>query len=287
MRSNQMLRIHPSFRIIAVGNPPERENPWLVAEVLGIFSFVDTLSVASLEDKISIVSHISPPRSALESDLLSLLQNACHNLETLAGGETSSSVNNIAPSCRQLLRLWRSSQSNINRSLTQYTMSAHGPWKDQIISDVNDKLLRMFMVPFMPPSLRDSFQASLTSHAAAMSEDAQLLPPGSAEVCAAALLEEEVALRAVKGAGGGGDTVQIGRNVLSLVPPLHPELVPDTRFVSIQKHMTYLESIADDVIADERHVLLIGNQGKVLHNVIIIGLTIYVFELFCDGLFLL
>lgn len=279
MDAQQVLRIHPSFRIIAVGTPPERENPWLVAEVLSIFSFVDTLSVASLQDKINIVSHISAPAGPLEQDLLSLLQRSCHNLETLAGagGEVNSTaVSSIAPSCRQLLRLWRSSKSDMNRALAHYTSAAHGDWKNFLISDVNDKLLRMFMVPFMPTSVRDSLQLSLTSHAAVMSEDVTLFAAATVEASAAAAMKKEaISLSNHPDAGGGmsasgamdstaagSNNVQIGRNTLKVVKPQHPELVPDTRFVSIKKHLAYLENIGNDVMANERHILLIGNQGN-------------------------
>jgi hypothetical protein len=270
MLANQVLRINPSFRIIAVGTPPERENPWLVAEVLSIFSFVDTLSVASLQDKMSIVSHISPPASPMETDLLSLLKHVCHNLESLAGGDMTASANSIAPSCRQLLRLWRSSKSNMNRALTQYSIATHSEWKDKIITDVNDKLLRMFMVPFMPTSLRDSFQSSLTSHATVMSGDATLFSPSNVEASMRTIQEDSSLARAGVESSVGGATVQIGGNVLPIVPPQHPELVPDTRFVSIKKHLSYLENIGNDVLANERHILLIGNQGKTRYMMFIL-----------------
>ena len=281
MAAHDILRIHPSFRIIAVGTPPERENPWLVAEVLSIFSFVDTLSVASLQDKINIVSHISPPEGPMARDLLSLLQKSCENLEALAGngaGGVSASASSIAPSCRQLLRLWRTSKSDMNRALPQYTLAAHGEWKNEIISDVNDKLSRMFMVPFMPASLRDSFQSSLTEHAAVLAEDAHLFALSTVEAsasraAAAAVTEEEANTSSNQPIR---DTVQIGGNTLPVEAPLQPELVPDTRFVSIKKHMAYLENIGNDVLANERHILLIGNQGKE---------QLYQYYLFCISMY--
>jgi hypothetical protein len=56
-----VLRIHPSFRIIALGGPPERENLWVTAEALGIFPFIETLPNLTVNEKIDIVAGISPP----------------------------------------------------------------------------------------------------------------------------------------------------------------------------------------------------------------------------------
>lgn len=268
MAARGALRVHPSFRIVAVGTPPERENPWLTAEVLGIFSFVDTLEVTALQDKISILSHILPPGSPAEADMLSLLQHACRDLEALAGGDSSSPTNTIAPSCRQLLRLWRSSKSNMSRALSKFTVNSHEEWKREIVLDVNDKILRMFMVPFMPTSLRESFQSTLISHAEAMREDGDMLSASRVQASVQAQRPAgEVALHGVADAEGSGEAIQIGETVLNIVPPKHPELVPDTRFVSIAKHMDYLGSIAADVTSGERHLLLIGNQGTARHIV--------------------
>jgi hypothetical protein len=263
MMDSGILRIHPSFRIIAVGNPPDRENPWLVAEVLSMFSFVDTLNVHSLEDKISVIFHISPPQSSMEKDLLYMVQNACQQLEVLEGGDMNVSAGNLSPSCRQLLRLWKSSKSDMNRALAQYAVGSHIEFKNDLINNVNDKIMKMVMARFMPAAMRSSFESSLTKHAMCISEEPAIF--------ASTAVEESVSSLKMPSDETTGEIVRIGNKTLTTLAPKHPELVPDTRFVSIKKHISYLESIADDVMADERHLLLIGNQGRSVEYISLIG----------------
>ena len=258
MLSANLLRIHPSFRIIALGTPPEKDNPWLTAEVLGIFSHVDTLSVTSLDDKLDIIFHICPPSNDLERDLFSLLRICSSRLQDVASNGESSSISNLSLSCRQLLRLWTLSKSDMNKSLeSDCAMDAVG-WKQEVVSDVNNKLLRMFMLPFMPTSLRDAFQSKLSEHLdATVMKDVNIFPPSLIE-------KERSSAREGKTVANHEniETVRIGKNVLQSHAPKHPELVPDTRFYSISRHLSYLEDIGNDVLANERHILLIGNQGR-------------------------
>jgi hypothetical protein len=57
--------------------------------------------------------------------------------------------------------------------------------------------------------------------------------------------------------------ILIGNALLPLNNPTRPELVPNTLFVEIPAHIKYLENIAHDILAGEKHILLIGNQGGI------------------------
>ena len=253
MASTHLFRVSPSFRVVAVGNLPNRENPWLNAEVLGIFLHIETLDIASLDDKIKIISSISPPTSSIEVDILTVLKHACASLEDLSHRGSLDTDNAVlSPSCRQLLRLWKLSTAMASRLLPNYALD-HMKFKENVISYVNDRLIAMFMVPFMPSSMKESVQRCLVDHSVEME--------GISELFSAAKMKDSLPNKIPKNESIPTKSVQFGSIVMSKASPAQPELVPDTRFVSIDKHLSYLESIASDVVSHEKNILLIGNQG--------------------------
>ena len=39
LEAAKIQRVHPSFRVLALATPPTTQNPWLTAEILGLFAF--------------------------------------------------------------------------------------------------------------------------------------------------------------------------------------------------------------------------------------------------------
>lgn len=53
LEANGLLRIHPSFRIIALADPPvvDKGNNWLTPEMLSLFMFHDLRNLTKVEEK--------------------------------------------------------------------------------------------------------------------------------------------------------------------------------------------------------------------------------------------
>lgn len=259
---NNVLRIHPSFRIVALGVPPDRENLWITAEALSIFPFIETLPNLSVAEKIDIVSGVCPPSSAESQSLLESLRRVTEKLSALdedPGSEVKLSASlaqsSLSPSCRQLLRLWAGSNEHLTSLVTSTSLTPQA-LLSECSKDMMMRVRKMFMAPFMPHALREAFDAALT--------EATL----SAERTESESVQNDANFTSSKTAVNsrievdcGNGVVRIGSATLSLNKPSRPELVPDTLFVDVPAHVSYLEEIAHDVLAGDRHVLLIGNQG--------------------------
>lgn len=255
-----VLRVHPAFRVVALGTPPDRDNLWLTAEVMGIFPIVESLPNLSVDEKLSIVASLSPPDSIQAKDLLEVVRDVTARLSAMSddpvsvGAKLSASLNqsSLTPSCRQLLRLWLGTQEYLSSACTSVNSGAAA-----VRLDLRQRVRRMFMVQFMPHALRDSFDMTL---------DAALFPPEGTEGVDSLL--QQTSGNAANRSGVTVDRqagcVHIGNATLPLNKPSRPELVPDTLFVDVPAHVRYLEQISHDILAGDRHILLIGNQGGIV-----------------------
>jgi len=61
-----LIRVHESFRIIAIAYPPSIENPWLTAEVLPMFH-VHHLEPLQVHERVRGCSHVARLRSCVDS----------------------------------------------------------------------------------------------------------------------------------------------------------------------------------------------------------------------------
>lgn len=62
LTDNGILRIHPDFRIVAIGEPPNtqsREGNWMSPEVLSLFVFHDMRTLSKQEEMHIITSKVS------------------------------------------------------------------------------------------------------------------------------------------------------------------------------------------------------------------------------------
>jgi von Willebrand factor A domain-containing protein 8 len=261
MGKRNIFRIHPSFRIIALAIPPTRENPWCTSELLAMFPFVDVMASLTLEEKLKIMTHrlplqeaISPLKQQSGEKLISLFSSTYAELERMENNSSneiklsaSLSQTSFVPSSRQLLRLWKGCCEAIN-SIDEIEAS-----EDLILQNIQERIHRMFMVPFMPQTLRETFDTSLARiKSSEISENTPRSPR----------LEETSTMTPRENQSSDLPMVRIGNVSLPLNIPERPELVPNTLFIEIPAHIKYLESIAHDILAGERHILLIGNQGE-------------------------
>jgi von Willebrand factor A domain-containing protein 8 len=259
MNERNSFRIHPSFRIVALASPPTRENPWCTSELLAIFPFVDVMAPLAFEEKLQIITSlipiqeaISPNKQQLGKSLLSLLSSTYNELQRMESNSSneiklsaSLTETSFVPSTRQLLRLWKGACEALN------SLEICDHPNQLILENIKERIRRMFMVPFMPQTLRETFETSL----------ARVQPEESSNLSIIANHNENVQEPSSLKDLHIGQQVRIGNVSLPLNVPERPELVPDTLFVEIPAHIRYLESISHDILAKERHILLIGNQG--------------------------
>lgn len=256
MNNRNIYRIHPSFRVVALANPPTRENAWCTPEVLSTFPFIDILSPLTIEEKSYIIKKLFPINETSsyliqlhKQKVLEYLTNIHNEIDKLEKNSTtdiklsaSLSQSSLIPSCRQLLRVWKGCCESIESFHPKYDYQ-HDDLPLEIINDVKDRFKRMFMTSFMPLTLREAFDNALNR--------AQLPTK----------LDPSINIPIYHRILPKPDIVQIGDTYLPLFHPKKPELVPDTLFFDVPAHINYLQKIAHDILAGEKHILLIGNQG--------------------------
>lgn len=261
-----LLRIHPSFRVVAIGIPPERDHPWVTSELMSMFPYMETLPELTSDQKMEVVASVLPPLAGdcFQAQLLRMLRDISDRLSSLQNDPGSEvrlsaalSSSSLTPSCRQLLRLWRGARNHLvdvqSRQPDLFQSNklsdqADPPLPTAIRNDLRHRIHRMFMVPFMPLALRTAFDDALIS-AGLSAKTVDYEPPNHTASIVRSISER-------------GPVIRIGTCVLPVSKPDRPELVPDTHFVDVPAHVSYMEALARDIRASEKHILLIGNQGR-------------------------
>lgn len=263
LNSKGVISIHPDFRLLAVGCSPERDNQWLASETLSTFSIFELLTPLTIKEKIDIATLHSPVRSTAERRLLDIVSQYCSALHDISylGSETSTSkastagsTHHLSLSCRQIIRLWKSSLTCLR------TQTPESNIHEAVISHIHQRLQGTLLVPFMPESLKASFGLSLKT----CEDHIAKLPWAWCDLMIPEIVGNAVSARS--NPTPDSRIVQFGGVSLVSNPPLRPDLVPDTLFFNVDAHVKHLEDIARDVAGGERHILLIGNQGRVMHD---------------------
>ena len=294
LRARGVRRVHPSFRVLALGTPPEQggasKADWLSAETLGMFAFHDVPALGEAEAAALLLARhpelgrsaarpptdaTMPPRLHPGLEAVFRVQGA---LEALREGDVgAASSSGFSLSLRQMQRLGR----GLVAADKQAAQAGAAPaWQ----RGLRDEIERVCLVPFMSPALRESFEelladAGIERHAtnatSTGADDATAAAAAAAAAAAVDMLAPEVVVRAATAAdgallGGGGGHGGHGGRVLDiggvLLPvndaPANPELVPDASpFVQVPEHSRRMRAVLADWAAGERHQLLIGNQG--------------------------
>jgi MoxR-like ATPase len=229
--------IHPSFRVLALANPPIRtggalgqQDDWLSSEVLTMFGFVDlpkpsSHSIAAILGEQTLVS--SPSLGALlaVSERLDAIQQ-----ERQEDADITRAVATL--SLRQIKRIWKSLCSE-----------RRGWTDDDRLRAMAPVIERTLMSRFMPTALQEAVVSVLTD-------------------CLPATVTIDAGRATSTNKASHFSTVRIGGSHFPVTEEVEfPELIPSTLFFDIPAHVAYLETIANDLHDGERWQLLIGNQG--------------------------
>ncbi len=277
----RLRRVHPAFRIIALGTPPVNKRDegalkaaidsvldapaplptahgqtdtkstgnaaprcWLSADVLPMFSF-HNLPPISADDALgmlhSSVPHAHPQVCNAVVDLAKALKGAA--VTQFADDENTAAV--LTLSMRQLRRL-------AARMSTSGVPQGSMPDASAAVHDV-------MMTAFLPDGARQAVTASI--QAAGLGHGRALeFSKGSDEAemhqCTLGAAGEQWGLPAPHPALGVG-----GTQIPVQLHPREAQLVPHPVFFDIPRHLEHLGALARDMACGERHLLLLGNQG--------------------------
>jgi MoxR-like ATPase len=295
LRARGVRRVHPSFRVLALGTPPEQggasKADWLSAETLGMFAFHDVPALGEAEAAALLLARhpelggsaaaAAAPAAASAATAtattgggmprlhpgLEAVFRVQGALEALREGDVgAASSSGFSLSLRQMQRLGR----GLVAADKQAAQAGAAPaWQ----RGLRDEIERVCLVPFMSPALRQSFEG-LLADAGIERHATNATSTGVDDATAAVdMLAPELVVRAATAADGsllggggggyGGRVLDIGGVLLPVNDaPANPELVPDASpFVQVPEHSRRMRAVLADWAAGERHQLLIGNQG--------------------------
>jgi MoxR-like ATPase len=243
-----VLPVHPSFRMIALAAPPNPTHRWLNAETVGMFAYhyLPTLASTELEQLLSTLY----PQAPLESvrslvDLAAKLETA----QSSASKDDGTGVEGLGAGSGQPLLLSVRQLVRMCRRLNAYPED--GPL--QLHAQVHNTLLTQFM----PNVSRDAVTNLMMAAGIRVPESAEdadfYFSGGSGSTGGAAALEVKML--------ENNTQVSIGGVLVPVGTPERPELVPQPLFYDIPQHVEVLREMAQDILAGEKHLLLIGNQG--------------------------
>ncbi|EKX41778.1 hypothetical protein GUITHDRAFT_112197 [Guillardia theta CCMP2712] len=222
MHALGLLRVHPSFRVVAIAAPPSAEHDWLTTENASMFSFH---RLEPLEEEVNeaVLREMFPDAAP---ELVHAAAAMAREFEKLKG-EPVLEGSSISLSLRQLIRIVRRSSS--------------------YPQDFVPALERSMMMPFLPHSIQESVLRVISK----VTSSVPLLSPQSSGGGGGGDFELQV----------GEERVKIGEVEMERGEPRTRSLVPDVVFHDIPQHRRILQDLMKDLISGEKHILLIGNQG--------------------------
>ncbi|XP_004527380.1 von Willebrand factor A domain-containing protein 8 [Ceratitis capitata] len=224
LTEKNILKIHDSFRIIALAEPPNPNQPaqnWLTSEMLSLFLFLEVRPLQQSEE----YEIIRKLYGEIDEDINKII-NLSHNLRD----SNDPTLSNLAGtlSTRQLLKIAR-------------RMSAFpsGDQQSNALNSVYDILQNTFLAKFMPALPRAAL------------EDA---------IARAGIEKSNTRTETRRKINVENNVLTIGNTTMPLVATDAESKVPSTLFYEMPQHVELLERLLQDFIIGE-HLLLVGNQG--------------------------
>ncbi|XP_064638932.1 von Willebrand factor A domain-containing protein 8-like [Lineus longissimus] len=222
MTHRAIFPIHPSFRIMALSEPPvagSSNQQWLSSELLTMFLYHDMRALDQNEDT-HLLHRLVPSAEAHLKPLLQLT----HRLRSSHDNMLLSLASSL--STRQLLR--------IARRLDTYA-------EEDLYSAVHKACLARFL----PRTARSALEQVLEDVDIVKESDQKLSVDG---------IERAISSE-VK-----GSRLRIGQTEVDVHNPENKTKVPDVLFYDNAQHLAVMEDMLKDFMLGE-HLLLVGNQG--------------------------
>ena len=260
---DKVLRIHPSFRVIGLGETPTKRTPWLQPSTLEQFSFVSLPRLQSAE-----ISHLLGAKfPELPKELIDQLvafRDALHAHPVAVSGAAGGNAA-VTLTQRQLIRLCRHMlpKSGSSPPVNGGARLASAI-RNMMLADFQPAAQREVIAQALVDVILPDLQTATDLRVIAPSEDGSLAADPNG---AFAAVEQELAcqaeIKAPPGISVQDGWLRIGSATAPVqADPARPELVPRPRFFDNPRHTRVLEGLLEDhVLPNERGLLLIGNQG--------------------------
>ena len=226
-----IYRVHPSFCVLALANPPTKQEPWLNNEVLHLFHFftveMDLSSTSGKSRNIELLQTVVP---GVPPEFANALSEFCMHMEQMDEDPLSSVKSPV--SLRQMLRM--------ARRAAQYPREVHS------------SLYNACMMMYMPRAEKEAVVALMGTVGIVRNDEEY-------SVSALPVIVTDADGKQTSDYSQGA-TLQIGDIKVRCATPTNPALVPDVVFFHIPMHTRLLRSMLQDFLLGE-HLLLIGNQG--------------------------
>ncbi|XP_059607607.1 von Willebrand factor A domain-containing protein 8 [Phlebotomus argentipes] len=231
LEAKGVLRIHPSFRIVALAEPPVLDTGanWLTPEMLSLFTFHEVRNLSQKEEIHIINSLYGEIGPSLEKIL---------NLAQFLRDAKDPIMKNLAGtlSTRQLLRI-------------AHRMSVYPPEKVGIfakpvehpLNSAYETIQRTFLAKFLPALPRATLESVLERFKIHQRLEA----------------ESGVEKTEIEVANG---RVRIGKTDTEVYRTDAVTKVPDILFYDVPQHVVLMEHLLQDFLIGN-HLLLVGNQG--------------------------
>jgi von Willebrand factor A domain-containing protein 8 len=253
-----ILRLHPSFRIVATtslqaASAASGKSHLLGPSVLGLFA-CHRVDRPTTTECIQILKLRFPKLGAQQLDLLASLLGSTADITTLSASDASSSSSSSSPSLSNDTNSSSSSSNNApakqfaELSLRQVLQLARriAEYPEDLVS----ALQRTIMVPLMPPAVRENVLSAIDVLAKSNLKQHDLRPHIDQRL-------EPVLIRT----GHGATQLHIGHVQAPVHNPSNPALVPNIVYYNIPSQAYTMQEMLKDYTIGERHILLIGNQG--------------------------
>ena len=300
MSERSLLRVHPSFRVVALAEPPTSANRWLTSEILALFSWHQLPSIAA--DATAAKRWLSLACPRLHPEAAESLVRVARALEAMGAGgdlevaagssgggrggggdgetalqkvgmEASSHSGGLTLSARQLLRVAKRAEASVPWSGALRDANVPTAQLLAVLEGVRRSVVAGLMSPALASDLEQRMAKALPALSLSGSGVSSVSGGGESSSAAVSATADEATTELTAAEEGDSSrhveiaidensgTLSIGRAVLPLGVPSQPELVPDIAFTDNAAHLRLLEGMALDLACGERALLLIGSQG--------------------------
>lgn len=227
IQSAKLIAIHPSFRIIAIGNNPSMSNQWLTSEVISMFHF-HYLRSLTVEEKCDLIFHLFPSLRGIQSwieELLRLQDDDSHRNPQLLNSSSSSSLFSV----REIIRICK----KLN-SYSEYTRRLPNLQTFQFIPNISKSYQILQLIT------RQMNKVDSPSSPQVDNNNGGVVNEG---------VDEEIPSITIQSIQrGGNEYLVIGDIEYKKEVPTDPALIPHVNFFNIPSHLIILKNMLHDYI---------------------------------------
>jgi hypothetical protein len=258
LASRRIFPVHPSFRLLAMANPPELINPWLTNEIMNLFHF-HSFALLTPPSAPAVPGLPSSSTSVLPSLTLNKSLSISILLQSIVADANPSLLSALERFAVRVNDLRSDPVIQLDKVLSLRQLIRIARRSTAYPGEVPDNVANTCMLKFMPVAKRDVLlsvirQVGLTSPTFSDPATSMISTSSIALVSSGPPAATSCSIKQENG------RLIIGSVSIPIVAPLHPELVPDVVFFNIPRHTLHLESMLKDFLLGD-HLLLIGSQG--------------------------